>query len=88
MRKGFTLIELLIVLAIIGILVAVAVPIITGKKSLSGSDTTVTINGVITEQCLGGYKFVIGSDGSPRQILNEFGKGVPCKTKDAPDTFK
>ncbi len=63
MKNGFTLIELMIVLAIIGILVAMIVPVITGK-SQSKPD----------HKCIAGYAFTFGGT----QILSENGKGVPC----------
>ena len=77
-QRGFTLIEVMVVVCIIMILAAVAVPVFTGKMSTAG--ITYGVNGVTESRCIEGYKFVIGSDGNARQILNELGKGVRCDT--------
>ena len=75
-QRGFTLIEAVVIICIIMILAAVAVPAFNGKISTDG--ITYGVNGVTESRCIEGYKFVIGSDGNARQILNELGKGVPC----------
>jgi hypothetical protein len=77
-QRGFTLIEAVVIICIIMILAAVAVPVFTGKMSTAG--ITYGVNGVTESRCIEGYKFVIGSDGNARQILNELGKGVRCDT--------
>lgn len=75
-QKGFTLIEVMIVIAIIAILFAVALPAIFGTKQTT--NVSFGINGAIEERCISGYMFIIGHDGRSTQVLNEFGKGVPC----------
>ena len=73
-NKGFTLIECMIVLAIIGIIIATLF-----QQPFSASrSASMGVNGIVEERCIGGYKFVIGGKGQPTQILDQFGKGVPC----------
>jgi prepilin-type N-terminal cleavage/methylation domain-containing protein len=64
-KNGFTLIELMIVLSIVGILVAMIVPVITGKTSAGP---------LPDHKCIAGYAFTFGGV----QILSENGKGIPC----------
>lgn len=74
-HKGFTLIELMIVIAIIGILVAIFFPVVAGDNS---SNYTVGINGVVEMRCINGYQFTIDQTGGARQVIDSFGKGLEC----------
>lgn len=62
-NKGFTLIEVMIVLTIIGILVALVAPILSGHP-VKRKDY----------QCIAGYKFTPRGE----QIFSEEKRGVPC----------
>lgn len=80
-QKGFTLIEMMIVFVIVGILftvIANAVGFASGNSSVS-----LGINGMTESRCIEGYKFIISQEGNPRQILDEFGKGVRCEKSNA-----
>jgi prepilin-type N-terminal cleavage/methylation domain-containing protein len=79
MQRGFTLIEFMVFIVIGAVLVAIAMPVMFGQSSLSNQSVSWGINGVTESRCIEGYKFVIGEHGHPRQILDEFGKGVRCE---------
>lgn len=78
-NKGFTMIEALIVIAIVGIIAAIAVPLVIGISPLSKGNISFGLNGATETRCINGYLFVVGADGGARQVLDEFGKGTRCE---------
>jgi hypothetical protein len=74
-QKGYiTLIEIMIIIAILLIVCRV------GFMAFSGESTSFSFStGWTEERCLGGFKFVKGTHGSPVQVLDAQGHGIPCK---------
>jgi prepilin-type N-terminal cleavage/methylation domain-containing protein len=79
-QTGFTLIEMMIVVVILGIIAA----LISGIAGTASSNISYGINGMTESRCLEGYKFIIGQNSQPRQILDELGKGVRCEAISKP----
>lgn len=85
LQKGFTLIEVMIVIVMAMIVMSIMA---AGFSGMSGnSNISYGINGMTESRCIEGYKFIMGTEGSPRQILDEFGKGVRCEVKSKPGSF-
>lgn len=76
-KRGFTLVELMIVVIFIGTIVSVVIVGFLGGIT-KDADIQWGANGLTETRCIKGYNFVVGQDGSPRQILDEFGKGSKC----------
>lgn len=81
-QRGFTLIELMVVVVIVAIFIMIAIPAIVGT-SQGNSNISYGINGMTETRCIEGYKFIMGTQGQPRQILDELGKGVRCENPNA-----
>lgn len=84
-QRGFTLIELMVVIVVAMIVLSM---IAGAVGSMSGNSTiSYGINGMTESRCIEGYKFIMGTEGNPRQILDEFGKGVRCEMPSKPGAF-
>ena len=82
-KNGFTLIELIVLLVIIGIAFSVGFGIYKaggGESSINCGESSINfgINGITETRCIGGYKFIVGNGGQARQIMDSYGKGIPC----------
>ena len=75
-QRGFTLIELIIGIVFLGILATIIMN--TAGYASGNSNISFGINGMTESRCIEGYKFIVSTEGNPRQILDEFGKGVRC----------
>lgn len=82
-QKGVTMIEMMVIFAIISIVFMIALPAMMGVP-MSNGNISWGVNGMTESRCIEGYKFVIGEQGQPRQILDEFGKGVRCQLNPDP----
>ena len=80
-QRGFTLIELMIVIVMSMIVLSIIAGAVGGMNG--NSNITYGINGMTESRCIEGYKFIMGTEGNPRQILDEFGKGVRCENPNA-----
>jgi prepilin-type N-terminal cleavage/methylation domain-containing protein len=76
-QRGFTLIEMMFAVVMLGI-VATLIAEVVGATN-SNNNISYGINGMTESRCIEGYKFIIGKDGSARQILDELGKGAKCQ---------
>ena len=84
-QRGFTLIEMMIVI----VMAMIVLSIVAGAVGGLSNNSTISygINGMTESRCIEGYKFIMGTEGSPRQILDEFGKGVRCEMPGKPGAF-
>ena len=80
-QRGFTLIEMMIVI----VMAMIVLSIVAGAIGASNGNSNISygINGMTESRCIEGYKFIMGTEGNPRQILDEFGKGVRCENPNA-----
>ncbi len=84
-QRGFTLIELMIALVIGMIVISIIAGAVGGMSG--NSNISYGINGMTESRCIEGYKFIVGQDGSARQILDEFGKGARCEKPSTPGSM-
>lgn len=84
-QRGFTLIELMVAIVIVLVITMIGFGTITGTTQ--GNSISWGVNGMTESRCIEGYKFIVGQDGSARQILDEFGKGARCEKPSTPGSM-
>lgn len=79
--KGFTLFELVFAVAFVLILAMIITTIVMGVSGANSGNREYSwgLNGMTEVRCIGGYKFLVNQDGSVRQVMDEFAKGVKCE---------
>jgi len=77
MSTGFTLFNVWFGVIFALIISTIAFNIYTGVNAEAGS-ISFGINGLTESRCIDGYKFIVGQDGSARQIMDELGRGAKC----------
>ena len=80
-QRGFTLIELFIAIVFVLIVVAILFQVVMGVSGSNSGNREYSwgLNGMTEVRCIGGYKFIVNQDGSVRQVMDEFAKGVKCE---------
>lgn len=73
-KKGFTVVEVLVVAVIIVSVFGIL------YNATNGGTTQIAMTpaGLVSSQFINGMSFVVGPNGSPTQVLNQNGGGVPC----------
>lgn len=78
-QKGFTILELMIVMAIIGILAAIAIPAWKNRNATPEESITRTRYGAVATACVNGFSYTVDANGYANQQFNAQGGGVPCR---------
>lgn len=79
-QRGFTLIELFIAIVFVLIVAVILFQVVMGVSGSNSGNREYSwgLNGMTEVRCIGGYKFIVNQDGSVRQVMDEFAKGVKC----------
>ena len=78
-QSGFSLVELAIAITFIAIAGIMIFNIGSSFFGNNKSNISIGINGLSEVRCIDGFKFVVGSHGQSRQMVNENGGGIRCE---------
>lgn len=80
-QRGFTLVELFIAIVFVLIVAVILFQVVMGVSGSNSGNREYSwgLNGMTEVRCIGGYKFIVNQDGSVRQVMDEFAKGVKCE---------